>query len=206
MKMIGFDADGVLLDSRVPTFNAASKILGLLGVTAELANHGDYERYFGAAALNRLVGQEHAGTLRMTLRLTMRQAARSLPLFHETLAIVSRQRMPCIVITASLAEGVRAALGPQARLFQSVTGFETNRKSDLLAAVADRLELYVTDTVSDIRMCQELGIPTIAVIGGFDGLEDLAAAKPTLIARNADELAAALTTFDPQKTSITEEN
>ena len=195
MTVIGFDADGVLLDSHAPALQAVRRLLVLLGVTAQLGSQGDYERHFGPEALNRLVGKEHAGALRMAHRLAMRQASAGLPLFHDTLAVVDRQPVPCIVITAALAEGVRTALGTDARLFQSITGFEIDRKPKLLAAAANRLRVYVTDTIADIQICQSLRIPVIAVTWGYDAANDLAAANPTAIARTADELATFLARF-----------
>jgi len=44
--------------------------------------------------------------------------------------------------------------------------------------------LYVTDTVRDVRICQELRIPVCAMAwaSAFDTLDDLQAASPTYLA------------------------
>lgn len=195
MSIIGFDADGPLLDSRLPAWRYASQILELLGTRKNIASQRDFELHFGAEALNQLVGEDHAGALRMTHRLAMSKIAPSLPLFSEALAVASSQPLPRIIITAALAQGVRTALGSSAEIFQSIMGFEKGRKPMLLAAVADRLRVYVTDTTSDIRICRSLGIPVIAITWGYDTSDDLAAAEPTAIAGTAEELAAALARF-----------
>lgn len=203
--LIGFDADGVLLDSMQPALRIAGGILDLMGMQVEMTGQGDFERHFGAEALKQLVGPHRAGALRMTHRLAMLKAAASMLVFHETLAVVDRQPLPCILITAAFAEGVRTALGPHARLFQSITGFETGRKDELLAAVANQTLCYVTDSVSDLRICQRLEIPTIAVTGGFDSHNDLAAAGADVIASKADELEAALAVYHPTQPKTTKE-
>ena len=195
----GFDADGVLLDSRCYAYTAANGILALMGAEERLADQGDFERLFGAAALDRLVGHRRADALRGTHRLSMLSAARGIPLLVDTLAVVERQSVPCIVVTTAYAEGVRTALGQHARLFQSITGFETGRKSEIMATVADRLKVYATDTVSDLRICQHFDIPTIAVTGGYDKTSDLIAAGADLIALIPDELDKALAQFCTQQ-------
>ena len=204
--IIGFDADGVLLDSLRHAFMAANGILAVIGAEATLTEQGDFERLFGATALDRLVGHRRADALRGTHRLAMLRAAGNIPLFDEKLAVIDRQPLPCIVITAAYAEGVSIALGGHAVIFQSITGFETGRKSEIMATVASRLCVYVTDSVSDLRICQRLDIPTIAVTGGYDKADDLNAAGADLIVSTPSELEQALAQFHPQQTSFTKEN
>ncbi len=203
---IGFDADGVLLDSRRHAYAAANGILALMGAEDTLAEQGDFARLFGAAALDRLVGHLRADALRGTHRLAMLRAARGIPLFNETLAVIDHQPMPCIVITAAYAEGIRTALGQRASLFRSITGFETGRKAEIMAPFANRLRVYVTDSISDLRICQRLDVPTIAVTSGYDKADDLIAAGADLIASTPGELEVALAQFHPQQTSNTKEN
>jgi phosphoglycolate phosphatase-like HAD superfamily hydrolase len=200
--LVGVDADGVLLDTRRPAFTVASRILELMGAPDELAEQGDFERFFGAEALDRLVGHSRADALRGTHRLAMLRAAAGVPLFEDTLAIIGRQPLPCVVITAAFAEGVRTALGGHAQLFQSITGFETGRKSELMATAASRLRVYITDSVSDLRICQRLEIPTIAVTGGYDKADDLIAAGADLVASTPGELEIALARFHPQQNLV----
>lgn len=203
---IGLDYDGVLGNSRRHAYKFANDILALMGVEDMLVEQGDFERLFGAAALDRLVGHRRADALRGTHRLAMPRAARDVPLFTETLAVIDRQPLPCILITAAYAEGVSAALGDHARIFQSITGFETGRKAEIMATVADRLKVYVTDTITDVRICQRLNIATIAVTGGYDKAEDLIAAGADLIASTPGELDEALARFHPKQTLNTKEN
>lgn len=203
---IGLDYDGVLGNSRRHAYKFANDILALMGVEDMLVEQGDFERLFGAAALDRLVGHRRADALRGTHRLAMLRAARDVPLFTETLAVIDRQPLPCILITAAYAEGVSAALGDHARIFQSITGFETGRKAEIMATVADRLKVYVTDTITDVRICQRLNIATIAVTGGYDKAEDLIAAGADLIASTPGELDEALARFHPKQTLNTKEN
>ncbi|MCA8929631.1 MAG: hypothetical protein KDC18_16315 [Alphaproteobacteria bacterium] len=203
---IGFDYDGVLGNSRRHAYKFANDILALMGAEEMLVEQGDFERLFGAAALDRLVGHRRADALRGTHRLAMLRAAREVPLFTETLAVIDRQPLPCILITAAYAEGVSAALGDRAHIFRSITGFETGRKAEIMATVADQLLTYVTDSVSDLRICQRLDIATIAVTGGYDKAEDLIAAGADLIASTPGELDEALARFHPTQTLNMKEN
>ena len=204
--IIGFDADGVLLDSRDQAFKVATGIRALLGANGELAEQGDFGLLFGVEALAELVGHHRADALRATHRLAMLRAAGQILRLEDTLAVVARQVMPCVVITAAYAEGVSIALGHHARIFQSITGFEAGRKSEIMATFASRLRVYVTDSISDLRICQRLGVPTIAVAGGYDKAEDLSAAGADHVASTPGELEEALAQFHPQQTSHMKEN
>lgn len=195
MKRIGFDADGVLVNSRGPAWRAAEKLLAIFGTNVQISSQAEFERHFGAVALDALVGDDQANVLRMAHRLALRHAAPNLPVFTDTLAVVGRQPWPCVVVTAALAQGIKTALGTHAGLFESVFGFEGGRKPGLLAALADSIVVYVTDTVADCRMCEAVGIPAVAVTWGYDTFADLEAARPYAIVHNAADLSAALSHF-----------
>ena len=182
MRAVGFDADGVLVDSRDFAWRAAERVLASFGVTASIASPEAMEAAFGHAAQTALVGARHAGTLRMAHRLVMRHSAADIGLFHETLAVVDQIAARRILVSAALAEGIATCLGDHARLFDEIVGFETGRKPDLLARYAPQLAIYVTDTAVDITDCKALGIPVIGVAWGYDGRAALEAAKPTAIA------------------------
>ena len=85
---IGFDADGVLPDSRCHAHTVASSILALICAEEALVDQGDFERLFGPAALDRLAGHRRADALRGTHRLAMLSSARGIPLIDDTLAVV----------------------------------------------------------------------------------------------------------------------
>jgi phosphoglycolate phosphatase-like HAD superfamily hydrolase len=188
VKAVGFDADGVLLDSMNAAWRAAERTLRAFGVAANINSPEKMERAFGHVAQDRLVGPQHAAMLRQFHRLIMRQSAASIGLFHEALAVVERLPPPRILVTAALADGVAISLGGHARLFDEIVGFETGRKPELLAQFAPRLRGYVTDTACDISDCKALGIPVIGCCWGYDTLLTIEMAGPDAIAGTPAQL------------------
>jgi phosphoglycolate phosphatase len=188
VNAVGFDADGVLVDSQRFAWRAAERVLASLGVAASITSPDAMETAFGHAAQNALVGRRHAGVLRMTHRLVMRRVATEIGLFHDALAVVDRIAARRILVTAALADGITTCLGDYARLFDEIVGFDSGRKPDLLARYAPHLATYVTDTAIDINDCKALGIPVIGVTWGYDGRATLEAAGPTAIAETPAQL------------------
>lgn len=199
MTLVGFDADGVLIDSRTAAWRAAERILAAFGESVSISSSQEMAQVFGHAAQNALVGPEHAASLRMMHRLVMRRFAGDLPLFEDVLATLADQVAPRVLVTAALADGIIACLGPYAQLFDEIVGFESGRKPELLARFVGRASVYVTDTVADIQICKSLGLPTIACSWGYDDREQLQAARPDAIAETASELAALLNTLTHNK-------
>lgn len=200
MRAVGFDADGVLVDSRAFAWRAAERVLASFGVTASIASPEAMEAAFGHAAQNALVGARHAGTLRMAHRLVMRHSAAGIGLFHGALAVVARLPARRILITAALADGIATCLGDHAGMFDEIVGFESGRKPDQLARFAPHLSAYVTDTAVDIKDCKALGIPVIGVSWGYDGRATLEAAGPTAIAETPAQLLALINHVTMEKT------
>jgi phosphoglycolate phosphatase-like HAD superfamily hydrolase len=184
-----FDADGVLLDSIMISMDLSAGILGLFGDDEPIQNRAEQLRRFGQEAQKDLVGAEYAPTLRAMHRLLMRHHARRIPHFAPVLAAAGRVREPCRIVTATFAEGVRIALGGQAALFSQIEGRESGTKHDVLRrAVTGTSSIYVTDTVSDVRTCQNLGVPAIAVTWGYDDAARLASVDPEYLVDSADDL------------------
>lgn len=192
MKAVGFDADGVLVDSREAAWRAAMRVLDLFGVTASIGSPEAMEAAFGAAAQEALVGREHAGALRMIHRLLMRQSAPSIRLFDDVIDVVAAMPGRRLLVTAALGEGIRVCLGQHASHFEDILGFERGRKPDLLAELANELGAYITDTAIDVRDCQAVGVPVIGCMWGYDSRETLEAARPDAIAERPDDLPALL--------------
>lgn len=200
MRTIGFDYDGVIGNSRSAAWRAAERILASFGVAASIDTPQAMEAAFGHATQNALVGQDHAGTLRMMHRLLMRDGSSDHSLFEDVVAVVANLDAPRILMTAGLADGVITRLGPATRLFDEIIGFERGTKPDLMAQNAGRLCAYVTDTVSDIKTCKTLGLPVIACTWGtHDDPAMLEAATPDAIADSAAELSKLLNGFIRQR-------
>lgn len=197
MKAVGFDYDGVIVNSRSAAWSAAERILASFGIVVPIDSSKTMEEAFGHAAQDALVGAEHAGALRMAHRLLMRHRACDLKLFDDIIAVVANVEAPKILVTAGLADGVKRRLGRTASLFDEIVGFESGRKPDLMAQRVGRLGVYVTDTVSDIEICRALGLPVIACTWGtHDDVQMLAEARPDAIANNAAGLASVLNDFN----------
>ena len=190
--VVGFDADGVLIDSQHVAFKAAEDIAALFGQATKVTSRVAYNEVFGSSAQVRLVGEDNTATLRAMHRLVMRARAEHVTLFEECFPIVRRMRRPPLVITAAFASGVRRALAGHAKLFVDIRGREYGSKEALLAAASQAMKLYVTDTVRDIERCRACGIPVAAVTWGYDAAEDLGRANPDVLVRNPLELATVL--------------
>ena len=200
MRAVGFDADGVLMDSRDFAWRAAERVLASFGVTTSIASPEAMEAAFGHAAQSALVGARYAGALRMAHRLVMRHSAADIDLFHGALAVVERLPARRILVTAALADGIATCLGDHTGLFDEIVGFENGRKPDLLARYAPHLATYVTDTAVDIKDCKARGIPVIGVSWGYDGRATLEAAGPTAIAETPSQLLALINHLTMEKT------
>jgi phosphoglycolate phosphatase len=201
--VIGWDADGVVIDSRAVAWRAAEDIVGLFGPRLRIASPKDNAAAFGRAAQARFVGDDGAAVLRSLHRLVMRSRAGEVGLFNDILRVVAGLTAPPPLITAAYAEGVRRALGPSVSLFSSVVGREEGNKEALIAAAAAAgMTWFVTDTVRDLRRCRDFGVATIGVTWGYDHAEDLAAASPDILVHNASQLAAALVELSFLKSSL----
>lgn len=187
--LIGWDADGVLLDSRAAGWRAAGDILALFGVSEVIDSPERHRKVFGAAAQEALVGRDDAHVLRAVHRLVMRARTADIRLFSDVLDVAAAAPAASLVITAAYAAGVRAALAAQAAMFVDIRGRETGPKEALLAEAAGYLTLYITDTVRDIQRCRDVGIPVVAVTWGYDTAADLRRARPDDLVTCSQDLA-----------------
>ena len=193
---VGWDADGVLIDSRAVAFNVAEDVVRLFGHQVQITSRDAYNAAFGTEAQKRLVGEENTATLRAMHRLLMRARAGEVGIFTNCLAVIRQMRERPLVITAAYGAGIKHALGDNARFFLDIRGRESGRKEALLErAVAAGLKFYVTDTVRDITRCRDCGITVIAVAWGYDPLERLVHANPDFIAEDTVALTKVLNSF-----------
>lgn len=191
-----FDADGVLIDSKVAAWRAVADIRRLFGNTVVIASSDDVDHAFGVPAQEQLVGPQHASVLRMVHRLVMRHQADKLALFENVLDEIATLPVARAVVTSALADGIARVLGSRAALFDEIVGFETGRKIELLAKAArDSHAIYVTDTVNDVRICREVGLAVIATTWGYDPHSKLRQASPDALVETPAELGSALRAF-----------
>lgn len=185
---VGWDADGVLVDSFRTASRVAEGILGTLGVEARIDSPIDYQREFGRQRQDELVG-ENAGTLRDMHRLAMFARAREFDIFHEVLTIVDCLTVPASIYTSNYAQAVASALGQHSAKFKQILGFESGKKEQLLKQVCSQEGgIYITDSVKDIQRCHGVGLPVVAVTWGYGNPDPLAAAGPLCIVNSPSEL------------------
>lgn len=190
---LGWDADGVVIDSRSAAWEAIEDIVGLFGHRPSVQAAADKIRIFDRAAQIKLAGEDGAPTLRAMHRILMRARSHTLGVFDEVLDIVGRLERRPRLITAAYATGVHRALGHRAALFDSIEGREFGPKNELIAAASTSgLEWFVTDTLQDLRRCRAYGVKVLAVGWGYDPLTDLVAAGADLVASTPTDLAATL--------------
>jgi phosphoglycolate phosphatase-like HAD superfamily hydrolase len=186
---IGWDADGVLVDSREAAWDAAKRIAALFGDTRAIDCYESYISVFGRGAQAALVGEEHSEVLRAMHRLVMRALAHEIKVFVEVLNIPPRLKSPSVLVTSAFASGIRAVLGDYAGSFTEVRGRENGRKVDNLQYFADTgLAVYITDGVRDLEICKKLHVPTIAVAWGYTPIEVLSQMQPDFAAATPDDL------------------
>ena len=189
---LGWDADGVLLDSRTCAWRTSEDIVALFGPRPRIVSRRDHATAFSRDAQRRLVGDD-APALRAMHRILMRDRADEVGVFKEVLALVPRLAKPPILITAGYAVGVQRALGTHTGHFEAVLGREAGPKEALMKAWATRgLAWYVTDTVRDIGRCRSSSIKAIAVTWGYDSKDALSAAEPEFLVSSPAELARVL--------------
>jgi phosphoglycolate phosphatase-like HAD superfamily hydrolase len=186
---IGWDADGVLVDSREAAWDAAKRIAALFGDTGPIDCYESYISVFGRGAQAALVGEEHSEVLRAMHRLVMRTLAHKIKVFVEVLDIPPKLKLPSVLATSAFAAGIRAVLGNHAGLFSQVRGREEGRKVDNLKYFADTgLAVYITDGVRDLEICKKLHVPTIAVAWGYTPIEVLRQSQPDFAAATPEDL------------------
>lgn len=178
---LGFDADGVVVDSRSLAWSVAADIVGLVRQRPTIESAADHARVFGREAQAQLLGADGAPTLRALHRLVMRARAAEVSRFDGVLDVIEQLSLRPPLVTAAYAQGVRRALGERAALFAQILGREAGGKAGLLADAAARgMSWYVCDTASDIRHCRSLGVKVVAVEWGYGSGPDLAAASPDI--------------------------
>jgi phosphoglycolate phosphatase-like HAD superfamily hydrolase len=186
---LAWDADGVIIDSRATAWAAMEDIAALFGPRRQIRTTSDRKMVFGREAQIAMAGSDGIPALAAIHRVLMRSRSANIPLFGETIEIVSQLIVPPQLITAAYASGIGAALGEHAALFHSIRGCEDGNKDNLIAeAAAKGLALYVCDTAVDIRRCRSSGVAVVAAAWGYDDRTDLIAAEPDLIVDTPREL------------------
>lgn len=178
-----FDFDGVLGESRSLAWAAGCQIATAFGRATRVKTRADYRQAFGRNAQEEMAGPDGAATLREAHRLIMRAQATAIPRHESLLSQLLCLNCPLGIITAGYAQTVVDCLGAEIGRFRFIQGRESGSKADLLTSCRQRTfasPLYVGDTVSDIRLCQKVGIPICATgwPEAYDSTEDLAAAHP----------------------------
>lgn len=193
MAYIGWDADGVLVDSREAAWDAARRIAALFGDTRAIDCYEAYTAVFGRGAQAALVGEEHSEVLRAMHRLVMRTRADKVKVFVDVLNILPRLKSPSVLATSAFASGIRAVLGDYSGLFTQIRGREDGQKVDNLRHfAATGLAVYITDGLRDLEVCQRLRVPSIGVAWGYTPIEVLRQSQPDFIAATPEDLIAVL--------------
>lgn len=178
-----WDFDGVLVDSRLEAWRAASELLALLGITVSVRSQDEFRRFFTGGDL---LSDPDRATLRATHRLIMRSRADLLDP-HPCLALVERLSVPSEIMTSGLEAFAKSVLGDREKLFAAIRGNETGPKGSLLQA-APPASIFVTDTIGDIARCRDRGLDVIAVGWGYDSLPALRNARPDYLVESPIQL------------------
>ena len=184
-ERVVWDFDGVLVDSRLESWRAASELLALLRMEISIESQETFRKYFTREGV---FSDADRSVLKDMHRLIMKRRADSLTL-HPCVQLVARLKVPSEVITSSLRIVAERVLGKYVAAFTNIRGHEDNSKEALLRATATNA-IFITDTVVDVERCRKDSIPVIAVTWGFDSASELEKAKPDFLAQSSEQLAA----------------
>lgn len=182
-----WDFDGVLVDSRSEAWRAASEILALAGINVDIQSQETFRKYF---TQDGVISEADRETLRAMHRLVMNSRAHLLEL-QPCLVLVARLNVPAEIVTSSSVTLVQQALGEQAKLFVNIRGQESDTKGALLRKLSPN-QIFITDTIVDIKRCHELGVTVIAVGWGYDSIVALRHSSPDFLVETLAELEALL--------------
>lgn len=190
VREVMWDADGVLLDSRPLAYEVSERIVSLFETPSAITDPESYQQVFGREAQERLVGVDHAGTLRALHRLLMCHFAYRVHPFASVLDLVGDLTVPSRIITSALGVGIKVALGSAAGRFVSISGREGGTKGSHLLAAPGGLDsyVYVTDSPRDVDLCRNIGLSVIAVGWGYYRLPALETARPDYMAPDVASL------------------
>jgi phosphoglycolate phosphatase-like HAD superfamily hydrolase len=178
-----WDFDGVLADSRLEAWRAASEILALIGIRVDIQSQETFRKYF---TQDGIISEADRETLRGMHHLIMNSRAHLLEL-QPCLAFVARLKVPSEIVTSSSVTLVQHALGEQAKLFVNIRGQESDNKGALLRSLS-RNAIFITDTIVDVKRCHELDLTVIAVGWGYDSIAALKRSRPDYLVASFEEL------------------
>lgn len=178
-----WDFDGVLVDSRSEAWRAASEILAMIGIKVDIQSQETFRKYF---AQDGTISKADRDTLRAMHGLIMRNRTELLET-NPCLALVARLNVPSEIVTSSSVALVQQVLGEQAELFVNIRGQETDTKGALLRTLS-RDAIFITDTIVDIKRCQDHGLTVIAVGWGYDSTVALKNSRPDFLVESSIEL------------------
>jgi phosphoglycolate phosphatase-like HAD superfamily hydrolase len=106
---------------------------------------------------------------------------------HPCLALVARLNVPSEIVTSSLAAFAQMVLGAEVEHFVHIRGHETATKGSLMRTLS-RNAIFITDTVVDVKRCQDHGLAVIAVAWGYDTSVALRHSQPDFLVESSAEL------------------
>jgi len=182
------DADGVLINSHEIACVNAHKIVSLFNEGKPFEHLFEIKKHFNRKAQIEIVGEKESDILRALHRLLMRHSSNQIHCFDEVVEIYKKLKPKKTIVTSAFASGIREILGENAKDFPNILGRESGRKSEILKGLVTGNEIYVTDSVRDIYICKEIGMPVIATGWGYDEAEHLNAQTPDFFVNNPNEL------------------
>ena len=194
ISALAWDADGTIINSFPVAAAAYEDIAELFGPRPKIGTAEDRIAAWRSIPRADTTGTDGRPILPALHRMLMRDRAPAMKLFDNVIGVVGRLITRPALITASYAETAQTALKKHTDLFASIHGCEEGPKEQLMMeAAAAGVECYVCDTARDVERCRQVGVHSIGVTWGFDGVRRLTSARPDFIVHSASELAATLT-------------
>ena len=189
VQIVVSDFDGVVGNSLPTAINVVREIVGLFDKSETVNSFEDYRRLLGKNTVLKGITPGQTETLRELHRIVMQHKGKEIELFTEVLQVYSQLKQKPLISSSSYSSTIRKALGKYADGFESVYGFDSGKKENMLAQLKTEMDfIYITDSKVDIKRCREVGVPVVATGWGYDQVATLKDANPDFFASNCNEL------------------
>ena len=182
--LIVWDADGVLIDSREVAWKCAEQILSLFGLSISITNQEEYRKCLGVNQASPWFSEAECATLRELHRMLMKRSGKLVRVVEDVAEMAGRLAEPSVVVTSAYASYVHEALAERGKFFNRISGKEEGKKSEILQKLVEegyRMILGITDTTTDVKRYQKLGIKPILVTWGYETANDARDGNPGVV-------------------------
>jgi phosphoglycolate phosphatase len=187
---LAFDFDGVLVDSRADNIEAINTLARKYSFEPMSVDAYNNMLLFNFYEYWQMLLGAHAKEFFADLHFMPRKTPQLLPGMHD-LMLTYRP----VIVSSNYSMLIREAIALPAETIAIYGGDQDVSKVRKLHKLKHIPDVFVTDTVGDIREGKQAGYTIIAVTWGFNSKELLVAEKPEFLVEHPEELHAVLATI-----------